>query len=335
MNMNTKTMRASKILFAVLIGGAVGGAKAQDAHFSQYDAAPVLLNPALTGMYEHSDFRMNCNMRSQWSRLNSNFLTTAFSYDAAIQNQYGAGFYLSNYDMAGMMKTLEAGLSGAYNVSGKNAKHTLSVGLKAGIIYKKVNDADLLYDLQYNDGYFDSDLPSGEAVVKKTRLLPELALGIAYRSIKADRLLNPFGSFAVHHITTPDETIFRVAKHDLPIRWTVSGGVSVRVMDEFHLIPMGLFQLQNKDREITAGMMGDYTLGGSAYSVVFGASYRYEDAVIGHAGLKHRNNVYRVSYDVTTSKLGEYNNKMGAFEFSIVYYGTHSGRERRVRSAKM
>ncbi len=326
-------MRA--ITIVMLISAAVGTTRAQDAHFSQYDAAPVLLNPALTGMYEGADFRMNCNLRSQWGRLNSNFLTTAFSYDAAINGQYGAGFYLSNYDMAGLMKTLEAGLSGAYNVSGKNAKHTLSVGLKAGIIYKKVNDADLLYDLQYNEGYFDSELPSGETVVKQTRLMPELALGIAYRSIHADRLLNPFGSFAVHHITTPDETIFRVAKHDLPIRWTLQGGVSVKVTDELRLSPMGLFQLQNKDREITAGMMGDFALGGSAYSVVFGGSYRYSDAIIGHAGLKHRNNVYRVSYDVTTSKLGEYSNKMGAFEFSIVYYGTHSGRERRVRSAKM
>jgi hypothetical protein len=82
-------------------------------------------------------------------------------------------------------------------------------------------------------------------------------------------------------------------------------------------------------------MMGDFALTGSVYSVVFGGSYRYQDAIVAHAGLKHRNNVYRVSYDITVSPLREFNNKMGAFEFSIMYFGTHSGREKRVRTAKM
>lgn len=328
-------MATKRNLVMVLVAGATGLASAQDAHLSQYDAAPVLLNPALTGMFEHSDFRMTCNLRSQWNKLNSNFLTTAFSYDVGINNQYGGGFYLSNFDMAGMMKTLDAGIAGAYNVSKKNAKHTLSVGLKAGIIYKKVNDADLLFDAQYNDGHFDGDLPTGEADVRKARLMPDLSLGIAYRSIHADRMVNPFANLSVNHITTPDETIFRVAKQDLPIKWVMSAGAWVRVTEEFRLMPNGLFMAQGENREINAGLMGSYDLGSSVYGVVFGGSYRLDDAIIAHAGLKHRNNVYRISYDVTTSGLGDYNNRMGAFEFSIIYYGTHSGRERRVRSAKM
>lgn len=327
--------RKNRPFITTLLAATLVTVRGQDAHFSQFDAAPVVLNPAVTGIFESADFRMSCNLRSQWGKLNSNFLTTAFSFDAAFPNKFGAGFYLSNYDMAGMMKTLEAGVAGAYNVSAKNARHTLSIGLKAGIIYKKVNDADLLFDMQYNDGYFDSDLPSGESIVKRSRTMPELGLGIAYRSIDANRTVNPFGSFAVHHVTTPDETIFRAAKQDLPIRWTVMGGAVIQVNDALRLTPSGLFQLQNRDQEITAGMMGEFALGGSAYSVVFGGSYRLADAAIAHAGLKHRNNVYRVSYDITTSRLGVYNNRMGAFEFSILYYGTHSGRDRRVRTARL
>lgn len=43
------------------------------------------------------------------------------------------------------------------------AHHTLSVGLQLGMVYKKVNTQQLLWDEQYNDGYFDSDLPSGKS----------------------------------------------------------------------------------------------------------------------------------------------------------------------------
>jgi type IX secretion system PorP/SprF family membrane protein len=315
-------MRTSKIILLAIATVAMVRGRAQDAHLSQYEAAPVLLNPALTGMFEQADFRMSCNLRNQWSHLSSDFLTTAFSYDAAINNQYGAGMYVSNYDMAGMLNTFEAGLAGSYNVSQKKAKHTLSVGLKAGIIYKKVNDADLLFDHQYNDGYFDSDLPTGEELEKKGRLMPELGLGFAYRSNDASRMLNPFGNFAAFHLTTPDETIFRVVKQDLPIRWSFMGGVAIKVSEELRLSPMGLFMLQGKNQEINAGMMGEFVIGGSAYSALFGGSYRLQDAVIAHLGMKHRNSAFRLSYDIIISPLSEFTNKMGAFEFSFMYTRT-------------
>jgi type IX secretion system PorP/SprF family membrane protein len=329
-------MAMKKIIWITLAGTlSVTAAEAQDAHLSQYEAAPVLLNPALTGMFEHSDFRMSCNLRSQWTRLSSNFLTTAFSYDAAINGKYGAGLYLSQYDQAGIFKTFEAGLSGAYNVSGKGARHTLSVGLKAGVIYKKVNDTDLLYDMQYNGDYFDSDLPTGEQVMRLTRLMPELGLGLAYRSIDQRRMVNPFASVALFHLTTPDETIFRVVQSDLHMRWSCMAGADVSITDLLKVTPQGLFMLQGQDREINVGLNGEMNLGGSAYSVLFGGACRFNDAAIAHIGVKHRNNTYRMSYDMNTSPLGEFSNKMGGFEFSIQYYGTHSGRERRVRRTQM
>jgi hypothetical protein len=50
-------------------------------------------------------------------------------------------------------------------------------------------------------------------------------------------------------------------------------------------------------------------------------------------GLKHKNSAYRFSYDVNTSGLKAYSNSNGAFEFSIIYYGMHSGRDRRLQSS--
>ncbi len=329
--MSTKKTMSKKILLATLAIAPLA-LHAQDYHLAQYDAAPVSLNPALTGMYEHSDFRLSSNVRSQWNRISNNFLTTAFSYDMNMDGQWGVGAYMSNYDQASMMKTFEVGAAGAYNVSGKGAKHTLSVGLKAGLMYKKINDADLLFDAQYNGSYFDADLPNGENIQKRQRLLPEVALGMAYRSIDLNKTVNPFFNFAVFHITRPDESIFRTEKLPLPMRWSVNGGASVKVNDEIRVTPMALFMLQGKNQEINLGMMGECNVGSSAYKVLAGGGYRFGDAVIAQAGLKHRNNIFRVSYDINVSPLSAFTNNMGAFEFSVIYCGTHSGKDRRIRT---
>jgi type IX secretion system PorP/SprF family membrane protein len=310
-----------------------GIANAQDGQLSQYEAAPVVLNPALTGMYEQADFRMSTNVRSQWSSLSSSFLTTAFAYDMSFQKRYGFGTYFTNYNMAGVMNTFQFGTTAAYNVSDPKAHHTLSVGVNLGLIYKKVNDQQLLWDSQYADGYFNSDLPSGELVQKGARLMPEVAAGVAYRSTDPRKRVNPFGNFGLFHVTTPDESIFRTQKSDLPIRYMVNGGFRVEVMDDIYIVPMGLYMRQGNDQLINFGVLSEIGIMGSMYSAVAGVSCRLNDAVIAQVGLKHKNAMYRFSYDINTSALKAYTNKNGAFEFSVIYYGTHSGRERRMTSS--
>jgi type IX secretion system PorP/SprF family membrane protein len=329
-----RTMRTTNNLLLSLIAlvGA-GQLQAQDGQLSQYDAAPVLLNPALTGMYENADFRMGSNVRSQWNSLSSSFLTTAFSYDMSMQRRYGFGSYLSNYNMAGIMNTFQFGVTGAYNVSDSKADHTLSVGVNLGLIYKKINDQQLVWDAQYDDGYFNSDLPSGEFMQRGARLMPEVSAGVAYRATNPRKRVNPFGNFALFHVTTPDEAILQTEESELHIRYSVNGGVRVKVMDQLILIPQGVYMRQGNDQMIHAGMLAEFNIGGSMYSVIGGGSYRLDDAIVVQAGLKHKNAMYRFSYDINTSPLKAYTNNNGAYEFSIIYYGTHSGRERRLQSS--
>lgn len=325
--MNTRTA----FLLAITLLGA-RAAKAQDAQLSQYDAAAVILNPALTGMFENSDFRVSSNLRSQWNSLASNFVTTAFAVDMSMDRQYGFGAYLSNYNMAGVMNNFSAGVTGAYNVSsGKN--YTLSAGVNLGLIYKKVNDDKLVWDAQYDRDHFNTDLPSGELFQKMGRMMPDLGVGVAYRSTNRNKMVNPFGNFALFHVTTPDESIFRTEKSDLPIRYSVNAGAYVNVADGVDIIPQGLYMLQGADQQVQAGVMGQVALMNGVYGVVGGASYRLDDAIIAQVGIKHGNNLYRFSYDVNVSPLRRYTNNNGAFEFSIVYHGTVSGRARRMTSS--
>ncbi len=316
-------------VFALISTGTLS---AQDGQLSQFDAAPVMLNPALTGMYENADFRMSSNVRSQWSSLSSNFLTTAFAYDVSMQRRFGFGSYLSNYNMSGIMNTFQAGLTGAYNVMDSKSDQTLSAGVNLGMIYKKINDQQLVWDAQYDDGNFNTDLPSGEMLQQGRRLMPELSFGVAYRSTAPRKRINPFGNFAIFHVTTPDESIFRMEQSDLHIRYSMNAGVRVKVIEQLYLVPQGVYMRQGNDQLIHAGMLGEFNIGGSMYSVVGGGSYRWNDAIVAQVGLKHKSAMYRFSYDVNTSPLSSYTNRNGAYEFSIVYYGTHSGRERRVKS---
>ena len=79
--------------------------------------------------------------------------------------------------------------------------------------------------------------------------------------------------------------------------------------------------------------MSEVGLGGSVYSVLAGASCRLNDAIIAHVGMKHKNVYYRFSYDANVSSLRNYTRRNGAFEFSLMYYGMHSGRDRRATSS--
>ncbi len=319
------------LLLAITLFGA-GATRAQDAQLSQYDAAAVLLNPALTGMFENSDFRVSSNLRSQWNSLASNFLTTAFAVDMSMDRQFGFGAYLNNYNMANVMNNFQAGVAGAYNVS-SSKNYTLSAGVNLGLIYKKVNDSKLVWDAQYDRDHFDSDLPTGEAFQKKGRMMLDLGAGVAYRSTNRNKTINPFGNFALFHVTTPDESIFREEKSDLPIRYSVNAGAYVTVAEGVDIIPQGLYMRQGPDQTIQAGLLGQVALMGGVYGVVAGCSYRLDDAIIAQVGIKHGNNMYRFSYDINTSPLRTYTNNNGAFEFSIVYYGTISGRSRRMTSS--
>ena len=61
----------------------IGGAHAQDPHFSQFFASPLTLNPALTGRFD-GNFRVAGNYRNQWPTINNAFTTATVSFDMPI-----------------------------------------------------------------------------------------------------------------------------------------------------------------------------------------------------------------------------------------------------------
>ena len=85
-------MRKNKIL-SVICGFSMffslQTAMGQDMQLSQYDASPILLNPALTGMKQNLKYRIVQQYRNQWDAVTQkSFLSSALSYDMNLKQKW-------------------------------------------------------------------------------------------------------------------------------------------------------------------------------------------------------------------------------------------------------
>ena len=82
----------------------------QDAHFSQFYANPLYLNPAFAGTEECP--RIAVNFRDQWPSIPRNFMTFSGSYDQHIHALHGGIGVLVSADIGGggILQTYNAGI---------------------------------------------------------------------------------------------------------------------------------------------------------------------------------------------------------------------------------
>ena len=193
------------ILFTVIVAiflGSSSNSTAQDFHLSQYNAAPLYLNPAMTGMFSGS-YRAHIHYRDQWRSVASPFTTAMVAFDMPWK-KFGVGAMILN-DRAGVgnYNVLNFNLAGAYDFAIDSAKqHHFSVGPQIGFIHKSVNMDKLLFQTQYtnsNSGGFDPGLPNGEITSNASIILPDLNLGVILTiDLSLIRLLD-FQSFTSHN----------------------------------------------------------------------------------------------------------------------------------------
>lgn len=300
---------------------------AQDYHITQYETAPMYINPALTGMYfgEKGDYKISANYRSQWKSLTPKpFVTANLAYDMPYE-RYGMGAYIiDNKGGTGGFGTLNFMLSGAYRITKDPQNvHNLSAGLQLGVMYKSFNLSKFTFDNQYSPNSstgFDTGLSHGENFDKTGIVRFDAALGVYYKYRDKDKKVHPFAGFSVYHVTKPDES-FTDYESRLPMRFTIHGGSDIQASEKLKLVPGILFMSQAKALELNINTLGYYRIKDSDYDAVFGLGYRHKDAVMIHLGIKQKENVFRFSYDVNTSYLGNFSGNRGGFEFSLIYTG--------------
>ena len=146
----------NKILSLILLFGITIAAHSQDIHFSQYYASPLTLNPSLTGLI-NGDFRVAANVRGQWFSVPNTggiapYTTYQVSYDHSLFRKklktsgFGAGLMVYA-DEAGNGSLTSQAIMGslAYHLAlDRFGRHRLSVGLQAGVVFKRIFQYDLL-----------------------------------------------------------------------------------------------------------------------------------------------------------------------------------------------
>ena len=146
-------------------------------------------------------------------------------------------------------------------------------------------------------------------------------MGCSIKSLEDSKDFVPWGGFSLYHVNMPKDVFISDVKIRVPIRWAVSGGGTYDIDEKWDVMPSLLFMKQRADKQVDITMLGKYHLEDTDYDLLGGFGWRSSDSFIFHAGVHHRENIFRLSYDFNVSSLRNYTNSKGAIEFSILYYG--------------
>jgi type IX secretion system PorP/SprF family membrane protein len=295
----------------------------QDPVFSQFQASPIQLNPALAG----DDFsgRLAINYRLQWPGLSAAYNTFSLGYDQFFRKtNLALGINILS-DGAGDGALKSNKLSGILGYRLKISEGTyVKGGVELALIQKKLNWQKLIF--------YDAISESGGNVTPGGSYLPSREIepsntSRSYLDIGSGFLLynkNYFFGFSLDHMNTPLDDFLQNEKQNyvgLPLRWSVHGGYqflfkpgSKNALPSY-VSPNFLYTRQAGFSQLNIGL-------NASYDQVFGGmGLRYSgtngDALIITAGIRTQNIKIGYSFDLTIS--GITLSEGGGHEMSLVY----------------
>lgn len=306
--------------FALLFMSTVS--TAQDFHLSMYDAAPMFLNPALTGVVD-ANLRVHAQYRNQWRAVAFKPYNTALISLDAPKGKWGFGVQIMNMRAGvGNYNVLQGLASVSYAVPlDKNKYNNISFGIQAGATQKRMEAGLYTYDNQYstaNGGGFDQSLASGESFSRQSFVTPQVNAGFMYFNSKQQSRLNPFLGYSVFNLTNPTETFFNT-QNKLPIRHYAHAGVRINITELFYVLPKVLIMLQKNATEQLYSVDAGYFFKESEFYLLAGLNYRVKDAGVVYIGARKNNYIAKIAYDANTSSLSDVSKYRGAFEISFTY----------------
>ena len=301
--------------------------KAQDFHLSMYDAGPLFLNPALTGVVD-ANFRVHAQYRNQWRSVAFKPYTTALISLDAPKGKWGFGGQIVNMRAGvGNYNVLQGLFSVSYAVPlDKNKYHNLSFGLQAGATQKRIEAGLYTYNNQYTNtdgGYFDKTQPSGESFNRQSFVSEQVNAGFMYFNSKQQSRVNPFFGYSAFNLTNQKET-FYTSSNKLPIRHYVHAGLRINVTELFYVLPKVLIMMQKNATEQLYSIDAGYFFKEQEFYVLAGANYRNKDAAVFYIGARKNNYIAQIGYDANTSSLKDVSKYRGAFEISFTYMAKKS-----------
>ena len=320
---------------------------AQDVQYSQFYAAPLYLNHALTGATELT--RIGVNYRNQWPGLNESFN----SYSAYIDHyvfDYNSGIGLvfnGSQESLANLSTNEIGLSYSYRLR-LSENYFFRLGAQASYMQRDTFFSNLVFGSMIN-------IINGGVVGDFRDLLQEAGIPIDSRHSFVDYAVG--GMFysnnfwiggSAHHLTEPNVSFVNAQTSVLPMKVSLQGGY------KFNLSSGGrdYFTHLNKERSVSLAFnykqqdpFNQLDVGSQLYlhPMVLGIWYRgmptknqlpNNESVIFLIGVSLESGVdIGYSYDFTVSKLNQ-RNSGGSHEISVRYnflWGNPRSRNQRSR----
>lgn len=317
---------------------------AQDPHFSQYNAAPLTVNPAMTGLFT-GNYRITAIYRSQWGSILKDesvpmFRTFSASFDLRIPNPgskhdaFGVGLVFMN-DKAGESEfgTNQVNLSFSYlKALDRNGKHFLSAGFQGGVAYRSINYNNLRFGNQFDGNGFNPGFSNGESFGDDNFTFFDLGAGLFWYYAPKKRT-NFYAGFGISHLNRPDQSFFAGPDAKLYMKFTGTGGLEVPLGGQLNLMPSFLILSQGPAFETQIGTFlkllfeannpqGNAFYIGPWYRIVRGEDKAIaSDALILETRFDFASFSLGFAYDLNFSELTAATNSRGAYEVSAIHVG--------------
>lgn len=295
----------------------------QDFHLSQYDAAALNTNPALTGMFE-GKHRFHLHYRTQWSAVATRpFTTGVFAWDMRLGEKWSIGVQALNYHAgAGAYNAAQLMPSFSYSFAlDKRKYHKITLGAQVGGFHKTFDFEQLTWGNQYvptaEGGMFDQGLSSNETYNRTEVFQWDANAGLVYFFGRPGSRFNPFVGAAAFHLNTPNESFYDDKR--LPMRYLGHAGMRIGINERLSVIPKLYYQFQEEAQEITFSALAHLYFKKADFYLLFGGTYRNQDAAIADFGIKTGALEFRMSYDFNISTLKVASSGRGATELSLTY----------------
>lgn len=313
----------------------------QDIHFTQYNMAPMSLNPAQIGKFEGT-VRIGGIFRGQWASVlgaGQQFRTPSVWVDAPIirgfRKRDWVGIGLSVFtDKAGALGMTHNGLKlgAAYHLSlDKKGNTYLSVGYHFGGEQRKLDPSDRarLEDGFKANGDYDRSA-SAEAFATEATNYTDNDAGIALTA-RLNKRMNFVLGFSMFHIGRPSFTLVQPdttsstmpsdpQDEKLARRAVTSGTFNIQLNDKLTTSPSFLFQTMAGADEIAIQNMFGYLFNQEKdITIKFGLGYRLGDAAQVLLGFQQKDLQVGFAYDINVSQLSNQTNYRGGFEIAANY----------------
>lgn len=318
--------------FAVIILGLLtlllhNWVSAQDIHFTQFQAAPLTLNPALTGHFK-GDYRITNIHRRQWASISTPFVTNAIAYDRPVyfyRETLAAGAVWV-HDQSGFNRLIVNKLLLSVAYRKKYKRHLFAIGFQGGPVRKNTDLSTYSFPDQFdrNNGTFNSGAPTAEPLSNEPITYLDLNVGVIWSS--------KFGSFepevgwAIYHFNQPNESFYG-QDFNLPYRQVTSVGGQIHINGSMRVKPQLLYMSQQRASDLLVGgafeidvPANDMRVSSMYAGILFRDGFqRNSDAFALQAGLDVGEITAGVSYDINISELQVATNSRGAIELYVTY----------------